>query len=105
MDNKPKINSSAYLSFGIALLINLPLVITFIGTRIFGNDGRQNDFYLVIILAPVGIVAIISGIRGVILAVSKEIGGFNFAVLGIIGGIIPLVRIWSYFAEISSIQG
>jgi len=100
MDRKPKINLAGYLSFAIALIMNLLFIFNQFGIQTVPKGGA------VLIFFPMMLVVVISGINGIYNAVKYEMGGKVFSILGIVGIIvIPIVSFLDLIEDLRSISG
>ena len=96
MDDKPKFDVTGYLSFVIALI---PIVVAIFDRGGPGKYGVFSDIIAILVFS-MPFIAIVFGIGGLVRSVINVrkfkangilISGMVFSILGIIGGVIPIV--------------
>jgi hypothetical protein len=99
MDEKPKINLAAYMSFTVTLTMNLLFLLSQFEIRTMPREVA------VVLYFPTMLFAIISGINGKYNVAKYKMKGRILSILGIVGVIIiPIVSFLKFWQDVSSIN-
>ena len=113
-----KIDYGGYLSFAIAVMINIPILLNFLGKDTFSTILVTNGMhtfgrYGMVAINALPLIAIVLGIGSIVFCIKNvdrckmkdlsKYSGMVFPTLGILGSLIMILKWYLFWAEVSSI--